>query len=307
MAGVVTKIQREQRVIAVISYIFLFRFVMVKDLNFLGCTLMNIKDMRRTIEYLLKYKLIGSFVVCTPIKTTGYYLLPAGLSRLPKSLLDYKYAFYPVWYRPGKFWHDSGVSEACLLIMKLAGKGYWISEWMIRQDRGRALGKKMVVGLSGGRKKSVSRGRLPDGFFVVCKGGRIAVEFESNRKNVHAWVDMIRDLEYGLNVKEKINPDTNEIVTGRDFEAVLFVFQDDNTFAVYQKRFVEYSRSSINMVANEGIRSESVANSRHFFLTTLDGLKKGIIFDGKEKVEIGDLFRFVEIEAEKHLAKGICL
>ena len=298
MAGIITKNQREQRVMAVLSYIFLFRFVMVKDLNFLGCTLMNIKDMRRTIEYLLKHKLIGSFAVCTPVKTTGFYLLEAGLSRLPKSLLAYKYSFYPVWYRPGKFWHDSGVSEVCLWIQKLAGKGYWISEWMIRQDRGRSVGKKGVVGLPGGRTKSVSRGRLPDGFFVVCMGGRIAVEFESTRKNVHAWVDMVRDLEYGLKVQEKINPDTNEIVTGRDFEAVLFVFTDNKTLAVYRKRFDEYSKVSINLIAEDG-HVQAVKNPGHFFLTTLDGLKKGIALGARGEIEIGDLFKFVENEAGK--------
>jgi len=292
MVRSITKTQREQRIMGVLSYIFLFRFVMVKDLNFLGCTLLDIKDMRRTIEYLLKHKLMNSFAVCTPIKTTGYYLSDAGLNRLPKALLEYKYSFYPAWYRPGRFWHDAGVTEVCLWIQKMAARGYWISEWMIRQDRAKAIGKKTVVGLPGGRKKSVSRGRLPDGFFVVCKGVRIAVEFESTRKNVHAWVDMIRDLEYGLKVQEKVDPDTNDIVTGRDFEAVLFVFKENNTLSVYRKRF------SVNAGREENY-SNAVVSRHRFFLTTLDGLKNGRVYSSSGEISLAEFFRFVEHEAGK--------
>ena len=80
--------QREERIIQVLGFIFLFKVVMVKDLDLLGSSVLGINSMRRTVEYLKRRKMIDRFVTSTPLKTSGYWLLEAGLKRLPKSLLS---------------------------------------------------------------------------------------------------------------------------------------------------------------------------------------------------------------------------
>ena len=101
----------------------------------------------------------------------------------------------------GTFFHDAGVREAFLGVQKGATKGYWISEWMIRQDNVKARGR-TGRGL-GWRQKSVLRGRLPDGMFVIGQKARIAVEYEDVRRNVTAWVEIIRDLEYRMKARKR--------------------------------------------------------------------------------------------------------
>lgn len=276
MGGTIKAEDRQQRTIAVLGFIYLFRFVTVRDINLLGSILLGVKDMRRTIDYFLKRKLINSFDVSTPTKARAFYLLDKGLKLIPKSLLQYEYSFHPLWYKSGSFWHNSGVLEVCLWFQKLTTQGYWISEWMIRQARAKTLG----MNTAEARKKIIFRRRLPDGFFVVNKRVKIAVEYESTRKNIPDWADMIRDLEYGLKDREKIDPDTDSIVTGRDFEAVLFVFKEKHTFEVYRKRFYTYSR---------------VVLSPHcYFLTTLDCLKNGKVFSGTKEISFTGFLEIVK-------------
>jgi len=289
MGGAIKTEEREQRIVAVLGFIFLFKFVTTRDLNLLGSTLLGINDMRRTIGYLKRHKLINNFHVSTPTRTSGFYLMDDGLKHIPKSLLQFNYFFYPVRFKPGSFWHNSGVLEVCIWIQKLTTQGYWISEWMIRQGRALEVGKKQV-GVSGAKNKATFRKRLPDGFFVVNKGIKIAIEYESTRKNIHDWADMIRDLEYGLKDREKIDPDTDTIVTGRDFEAVLFVFEQKNTFEVYRNRFVEYSN-----FRHGGRNHERVVISPHcFFLTTLDCLKNGKVFSGVKEISFTGFLEIVK-------------
>ena len=171
MAGLITNKEREQRINAVLGFIFLFKYVTARDLNMLGSTLLGINDMRRTIEYLVRHKYIKNFSVSTPVKTTGFYLLDAGLNKVPNSLMEYEYSFYPVWYKPGKYWHDSGIIEACLLIQKLTNRGYWVSEWMIRQTRARAAGKR-AVGIPGLGKRLFIAGVCPMVFSWLTRVSR---------------------------------------------------------------------------------------------------------------------------------------
>ena len=292
MGGLITNGKREQRIISVLGFIFLFRSVMVKDLDLLGSTVLGITNMRRTIEYLKKRKLIDNFAICTPAKTTGYWLLEAGLRRLPDNLLKHGYKFSPAWFRPGRLLHDSGVIEVCLLFQKLVDEGHWISEWMIRKDRMRKAGKRVLAGAHGTIMKSAARGRLPDGFFQVGTV-KIAVEFEATRKNIHAWADMIRDLEYGLNDRKKIDPVTDLIVVGRDFEAVLFVFNENVTFELYRKRFDEYS--SLGQGGPGVKRHEKVVLSPHcYFLTTLEKLKEGVVYNRDTQIGFKDFLEMAK-------------
>ncbi len=293
MAGWITQDQREQRINIVLSFIFLFRFVTLRDLSLLGSTLLGIK-MRRTIEYLLKNKLISSFEVYDPIRTTGYYLLEDGLIKLPKALLEYKYYFYPARYKPSIFSHGEGIIKVFLLVQKMAPKGYWMSEWMVRQDKIKILGKKTLEGKLGWRKKGVLGGRLPDGMFVVGKKARIAIEYEKTLKNANNWARMIRNLEYGLRDREKIDLVTKDIITGRDFEAVLFVFNDYQTFTSYLRKLDNYSRSGGEEMLELGSLNDTISPKR-YFLSTLDELKKGHVFRIKgERVGISEMFNFVE-------------
>jgi hypothetical protein len=292
MAGSIKIEVREQRVISVLGFIFLFRVVRFKDLDLLGSTVLGI-NMRRTIEYLKRQKLVDNFAISTPVKTSGYWLLEAGLKKLPKSLLQYGYKFSPVWFRPGRLAHNSGVIEVCLLFQKLDAYGYWVSEWMIRKDMLRKVAKRPMRGR---RAKTALRGRLPDGFYVINKGGKVAVEFESTRKNIHNWSDMIRDLEYGLNDRKKIDPNTDSIVTGRDFEAVLFVFTDVLTLELYRRRFDEYS--NYGRAASGGNNHEKVVlNPQCYFLTTMNSLKNGKVFRGGKEI---DFVSFLETVSSLH-------
>lgn len=295
MAGIKDS-QREERIIQVLGFIFLFKVVMVKDLDLLGSSVLGINSMRRTVEYLKRRKMIDRFVTSTPMKTSGYWLLEAGLKRLPKSLLRYDYKFAPAWFSPGRLVHNSGVIEVCLLCQRLVNYGHWVSEWMIRQDRIKRAGQKIVTGSHGRIVKSAARGRLPDGFFVVTTGVKIAVEFEATRKNIHDWADMIRDLEYGLNDRKKIDPDTNSIVTGKDFEAVLFVFNEDVTMRLYRKRFDEYSSARQGAGVHKK-RELVVLSPQCFFLTTLDELKKGKVYSGMREI---NFIAFLEIVKSLH-------
>jgi len=288
MAGVITKKQRAHRIGNVLSFIFLFRFVTVKHLNLFSATRLDVNDIRRTIEYLVNHKLIKGFKISNPVKTTGYYLLDRGLARLPDSLLQYKYSFWPVRFRLGTFEHDKGLVEAFIWIQKAATKGYWISEWMIRQDKVKASGK-TGMGL-GVHQRSVLRGRMPDGMFVVGQKVRIAVEFEDTRRNVTAWAELVRDLEYRMKASKKIDPGTSDIVTGRDFEAVLFVFKDKQTFSIYRKRFNSCLESG--KVGGQKIKE---TNPHRFFFATLDHLKEAKVYGaGLEETTLKDLFSFVE-------------
>ena len=295
MAGSIKVEDREQRIIPVLGFIFLFRVVRVRDLELLGSTVLGI-NMRRIIEYLIRQKLVDSFAISTPVKTSGYWLLEAGLKKLPKSLLQYGYKFSPVWYRPGRMAHDSGVIEVCLLFQKLDAYGHWVSEWMIRKDMLKKIAKRAIATSRGRMAKTALRGRLPDGFYVINKGGKVAVEFESTRKNIHDWSDMIRDLEYGLNDRKKIDPNTDSIVTGRDFEAVLFVFTDVLTLELYRRRFDEYS--NYGHAAGAGKNHEKVVlNPQCYFLTTVNSLKNGKVFRGGREI---DFTSFLEIVSSLH-------
>ena len=297
MGGLITKDQREQRMLFVLSFIFLFRFVAVRELNLLGSILLGVNDMRRTIESLLRNRLIKDFEITSPVKTTGYYLLEEGLVKLPKPLLEYKYFFFPTRYKPSIFAHGAGVIQVFFAIQKLAAKGYWVSEWMIRQDKIKTVGKKAVAVNFGWRKKGVLNGRMPDGMFVVGKKARVAIEFESTLKNNYDWEGMIRNLEYGLRAREKVDLVTKDIVTGRDFEAVLFVFYDNQTFTSYLRKFDRYSRIGKGEMLDLGILNEAISLKR-YFLSTLDELKKGHVFRTKgEKVILSEMFNFVETMA----------
>jgi len=294
MGGLITQAQRERRINLILSFIFLFRFVTKRDLRLLGSSLLRVKYMRRTMDYILKNKLIKGFNIKAPGITTGYYLLENGLAKLPKSLLEYKYYFEPARYKPYIFPHLAGILEVFLIVQKTAVKGYWISEWMIRQDKIKAVGKKALTGNLGWRRKGLLRGRLPDGLFVIDKKARIAIEYELSLKNNYGWQVMIRDLEYGLREREKIDLVTKEIVTGRDFEAVLFVFNEDQIFSNYLKRFDKYSKIGKGEMLEMGSLNEAVSSKR-YFLSTMDELKKGHVFKIKgEKISLSELFIFVE-------------
>jgi len=285
MGGLITEEERNRRINKVLSFIFLFRFVTVRDLNLLGSTLLEANDMRRTIKSLLSHKLIKAFDISDPVKIRAFYLTDDGLAKLPKAILEYKYSFWPARYRPGTFFHDAGVRVAFLGVQKAATKGYWISEWMIRQDNVKAQGR-TGRGL-GWRQKSVLRGRLPEGMFVIGQKTRIAVEYEDVRRNVTAWVEIIRDLEYRMQAKA--------IGTGRDFEAVLFVFGDKPTFSIYCKRFDECLK--FGKVGGQEIKKP--INPQRFFFTTLDGLKEGKLYRaGGEEKSFKELFSFVENDVD---------
>jgi hypothetical protein len=289
MGGLITKEERDRRIGKVLSFIFLFRYVTAKDLNLLGSTLLDVNDMRRTIKYFLSNKLIKAFDISDPVKTTGFYLTEDGLAKVPKALLEYKYSFWPARYRPGTFFHDSGVIGAFLGIQNGATKGRWISEWMIRQDHVKARGRAgRGLGL---RHKSVLRGRLPDGMFVIGQKARIAVEYEDVRRNVTAWVEIIRDLEYRMKAKVSIDLPAKDGGTGSDFEAVLFVFGDKATFSIYCKRFDECLK--FGKVGGQEIKE--AVNPKRFFFTTLDELKEGKLYRaGGEENSFKELFSFVE-------------
>ena len=294
MGGLITQEQRERRINLILSFIFLFRFVTKRDLRLFGSALLGIKYMRRTMQYILKNKLIKGFNIKAPVITTGYYLLESGLAKLPKSLLEYKYYFIPARYKPYIFPHLAGILEVFLIVQKIAVKGYWISEWMIRQDKIKATGKKGLAGNLGWRRKGLLRGRLPDGMFVLGKKARITVEYELTLKNNYDWESMIRNLEYGLREREKIDLVTKDIVTGRDFEAVLFVFNEDQTFTSYLRKFDKYARNGKEEMLELGTLNETISLKR-YFLSTLEELKKGHVFRTKGgKVSLSEMFNFVE-------------
>ena len=287
--GQITNEQRERRTLFVLSFIFLFRFVTVKDLSLLGASFLGINDMRGMVQMLIKNKYIKSFKVDKPVKTVGYYLLDDGLAKLPKSLLEYEYFFYPKRYKPSTFYHVAGIIEVFLSVQKLAPKGaYWVSEWMVRQKKIKDIEKKVLSRQLGWRKKGVYGGRLPDGLFVVGKKARIAIEYESTEKSSYHWERMINSLENGLRLEEKLDLVTLDSPVKRDFEAVLFVFDDHQTFISYLRRFDKYSKNG------DGVVNESVSLKR-YFLCTLDELKKGNVFRAKgEKIGVSDMFGFVE-------------
>ena len=222
MGGLITDEQRDRRIVNALSFIYFFRYVTVKDLNLFGSTFLEVSNMRRTIEHLVKHKMIKNFDIPSPIKTVGYYILDGGMDRLSavkSPLLDYKYEFWPTRYKPTTYWHETGVRETCLWLKMAYNKGYWLTEWMLRQRRVKASGnngKKLAW-----RKKGVYGGRLPDGLFVVGKKARIAIEYESNSKNYQDWIHMIDDLQYAMNEKKKLDLDTLDMVFKKDFEAVL--------------------------------------------------------------------------------------
>jgi len=293
MGGWITQEQRERKINLILSFIFLFRFVTARDLSLLGSTILGI-NMRRTTEYLLRNGLIGSFEVYDPVRTTGYYLFKEGLARLPKSLLEYEYSFFPARYKSSMFWHGEGVIKVFLMVQKMAPKGYWMSEWMVRQDKVKIVGQKAMGGKLRWRKKGVLEGRLPDGMFVVGKKARIAIEYEKTLKNANNWKRMIRDLEYGLKEREKIDLVTKDIVRGRNFEAVLFVFNEQQTFIRYLGKFDKYSRISNEEMLELGAINETI-NLKRYFLSTLDELKKGHVFRTKGgKISLSEMFNFVE-------------
>ena len=292
MGGLITKNEREHRTGQILSFIFLFRFVTFRDLNSLGSDILDVNNMRRTIKYLLDNKLIKEFEISGPVKTRAYYLTDPGLAQLPDSLLAYKYSFWPARYRHGTFLHDAGVRKSFLGIQKTATKGYWISDWMIRQDKVKAKGK-AARGL-GWRHKSVLRGRLPDVMFIVGKTARIAVEYEDVRRNPTAWVDMIRDLEYRMKGRGKAHFTNQDIEIDSDFEAVLFVFGNKKTLSVYSKRLddcVKFGKVGGQVVS---VLKEFVTPER-FYFTTLDELKEGKVYRaGGEENSLEDLFNFVQ-------------
>ena len=296
MGGWITQEQRVRRINLILSFIFLFRFVTARDLSLLCSTILGI-NMRRIAEYLLKNGFIGSFEIYDPVRTTGYYLLKEGLARLPKSLLEYDYYFFPARYKSSMFWHGEGVIRAFLIFQKTAPKGYWMSEWMVRQDKVKIVGKKAMGGRLRWRKKGVLGGRLPDGMFVVGKKARIAIEYEKTLKNTNNWERMIRDLEYGLKEREKIDLVTKDIVKGRNFEAVLFVFNEQQTFITYLKKFDKYSRTGKEEMLELGSLNETISLKR-YFLSTLEELKKGHVFRiNGEKINLSEVFNFVETVA----------
>ena len=290
MGGLITDKQRDQRITSVLSFIFLFRFVTAIDLDLVGSALLGF-SMRRIIEYLLKYKLIKSFGISNPVITTGYYLSEDGLAKLPDIIQKYKYSFWPARYKDSTFYHERGIIETCVWVHKWAGKGRWFSEWMIRQDRIKASGSK-GKGL-GWRKRSVLDGRVPDGLFVIEKGARIAIEFESTRKNRKDWERMISNLEYGMKARQKVNLTTMDLEFRRDFEAVLFIFQENSTFELYRKRFDEYSKPGENG-SGRGLMLEGGIKYPHcFFLTTMEHLKNGNVFNGTKEIGITTLLERV--------------
>ena len=108
--------QLERRLVDVMSFMFLFRFVTNKDLGILGSSLLGVNDMRATLHLLLKRKWIASFKITIPVQAVGYYLLKDGLAKLPEAYLGYQYFFFPTRYKRSTFYHLAGVIVNCFLL-----------------------------------------------------------------------------------------------------------------------------------------------------------------------------------------------
>ena len=287
--------QLERRLVDVLSFMFLFKFVTNKDLGILGSSLLGVNDMRATLHLLLKRKWIASFKITIPVQAVGYYLLKDGLAKLPEAYLGYQYFFFPTRYKRSTFYHLAGVIEVFLMIKKMAPKGaFWLSEWMVRQRKVRGIKDKILTRQLAWRKKGVYGGRLPDGLFVISKKARIAIEYESTRKNNDNWERMIKGLEDGLRLKEKIELATLDTELKRDFEAVLFVFNDQISFISYLRKFGKSSKVETEGTLDFGLLKGPVSLKR-YFLGTLDELKKGHVFrTNGGRIAISEMFNFVE-------------
>ncbi len=290
-----TNEQLERRMVDILSFMFLFRFVTSKDLGVLGSSFLGVNDMRATLHLLLKRKWIASFKITEPIKTVGYYLQMDGLAKLPEAYSGYRYYFAPTRYKRSTFYHLAGIIEVFLLVKKIAPKGaFWLSEWMVRQRKIRGIKDKILTRQLAWRKKGVYGGRLPDGLFVVSKKARIAIEYESTLKNNDNWERMIKGLEDCLRLKEKIELATLDAELKRDFEAVLFVFNDQRTFISYLRKFDKSSKVGTEGTLDFGPLKGPVSLKR-YFLGTLDELKKGHVFrTNGGRIAVSEMFNFVE-------------
>ena len=90
-------------------------------------------------------------------------------------------------------------------------------------------------------------------------------------------------------------------MTGKDFEAVLFVFNEDVTYASYTaKDLMNYSSARQGAGVHKK-RELVVLNPQCFFLTTLDDLKKGKVYSGMREI---NFIAFLEI-GEKFASWGV--
>ena len=152
-----------------------------------------------------------------------------------------------------------------MLIVKEPGAQgcFWLTEWMVRQDKIRGIVGPVKDGLAW--KKLI--GRLPDGLFVLNKLSRIAIEYEKNSKSYQNWVEMIKYIERSFRVEKKVDLVTLDLDKKRSFESVLFVFNKKEVFTSYLERFYKC------LVAKN---KDVLVSSKRYFLTTLDELKRGM-------------------------------
>jgi len=266
-----TREQIENRSIVVLSFIFLFRYVTQRDLNLLGNNI-NISFMRPTIQWLLKNKLIAPFKIQEPFKTTGHFLTSGGLARIPQVLLQYEYRFTPTLYASNLAFHSEGIIEICLLLKRQQpNAAYWLSEWMFRQDK--TFG--MDGSKEGGLKWKNLAGRWPDGLFVLNKFSRIAIEYEKSSKSYQNWIEIIKGLELSFELKERKGRNTYGVDKTRDYESVLFVFNDKKVFNSYLIR-LHNPVVSKNRLSRE--KEAMDVSFKRYFLTTLEDLRNGYVF-----------------------------